>query len=62
MKLFTTKELAADLNKPESTILRWARMRVIPSIQLGWRTRLYDPEAVRAALLKRTVRETELVA
>jgi hypothetical protein len=51
-----TKGLAAELRKPESTVQRWARMRVIPSIRAGWRTRLYDPEAVREALKKLEVK------
>lgn len=51
-----TKELAADLNKPISTVQRWARMRLIPCIRLGHRTRLYDPERVRAALQKLEVK------
>jgi hypothetical protein len=29
-----------------------ARMRIIPSVRLGWRTRLYDLARVKAALLK----------
>lgn len=48
----TTKEMAADLNKPTSTIQRWARTRLIPSMRVGWRTRLFDPDRVRAALQK----------
>jgi len=47
-----SKELAEQMGKPISTIRRWARMRVIPQIRAGWRTRLYDPEAVRRALQK----------
>jgi DNA-binding transcriptional MerR regulator len=57
----TAKELALEYNKPVSTIQRWARLKIIPCIQLGHRTRLYDREAVRRALLKKTIRETELV-
>jgi DNA-binding transcriptional MerR regulator len=58
-RLDTTKEIAARYEKPIPTIQRWARMRIIPSIQLGHRTRLYDAEAVHRAILKRTVHEVE---
>jgi DNA-binding transcriptional MerR regulator len=57
LNLLSTKEMAAEFQKPVSTIQRWARMRLIPSISLGHRTRLFDPEAVRRALLKKTVKE-----
>jgi hypothetical protein len=58
-KLVTTKAIAEEYEKPVSAVQRWARMRIIPSIQVGWRTRLFDPEAVRRALLKKTIREIE---
>ena len=51
----STKELATELGRPVSCIQRWARMRLIPCVRAGWRTRLYDPEAVRIALDKLTV-------
>jgi DNA-binding transcriptional MerR regulator len=60
LNLVNTKGIAAELSKSVPTIQRWARMRVIPSIRVGWRTRLYDLEAVRRALLKRTVHEVEI--
>ena len=50
LKYLKTKVLAAELGVPVSCVQRWARMRIIPSIRAGWRTRLYDPERVRAAL------------
>ncbi|MBA2271364.1 MAG: helix-turn-helix domain-containing protein [Chthoniobacterales bacterium] len=53
----TTKELAKEIGRPVSTIQRWTRMRVIPQIRAGWRTRLYDPSAVRRALEKLSVTE-----
>jgi hypothetical protein len=59
LNLVNTKKMAKQLDKPVSAVQRLARMRVIPSIQVGWRTRLYDPEAVRRALLKKTVRELD---
>ena len=59
LNLVNTKKMAKQLDKPVSAVQRLARMRVIPSIQVGWRTRLYDPEAVRLALLKKTVRELD---
>ena len=57
LNLLTSKGLAAELGRPVSCIQRWSRMRITPSIRAGWRTRLYDPEAVRAALDKLTVHE-----
>lgn len=57
LNLLTTQELATHLRKPASTVRRLARTRMIPSIRLGWRTRLYDAEAVGRALEKLTVRE-----
>src|SRR4051794_23919175 len=55
LHFLTTKQLADQMGKPVSTIQRWARIGIIPSIQAGWRTRLYDPEAVRSALLRLTI-------
>ena len=57
--LLTTEEIAKKYRKPISTIQRWARLRLIPSIQLGHRSRLYDEAAVRRALLKKTVPELD---
>jgi hypothetical protein len=51
--LVNTKTIATEYGRSNAAIMRWARERIIPSIRLGWRTRLYDPESVRAALLKR---------
>jgi len=59
LNLVNTKGMAEQLGRPVSAVQRWARMRIIPSIQVGWRTRLFDPEAVRRALLKKTVRELD---
>jgi hypothetical protein len=59
LNLVDTRGMAAAISKPVSTIQRWARMRIIPSIKAGHRTRLYDPAAVRRALLKRTTRELD---
>jgi len=57
LDFLTTKTLAAELGVPVSAVQRWARMRIIPSIRPGWRTRLYDVAAVKAALEKLTVKE-----
>lgn len=57
LNFLTTKALAEELNVSVSSVQRLARMRVIPSIRAGWRTRLYDPEAVRKALQKLSVPE-----
>jgi hypothetical protein len=56
-KLVTVKVIADEYERPISTIRRWARQRIIPCVQVGWRTKLFDPEAVRRALMKKTVRE-----
>jgi len=58
-KLLSTRQLAAEIERPVSAVQRWARMRLIPSIRIGWRTQYFDPEAVRRALLKKTIRELE---
>ena len=59
LNLVNTKKMAKQIDKPISAVQRMARMRIIPSVRIGWRTRLYDPEAVRRALLKRTIREVD---
>jgi excisionase family DNA binding protein len=59
LDLMTTREVAADIGRPVSTIQRWMRDRKIPYIDVGWRTKLFDPEEVRKALLRKTVRELE---
>ncbi len=52
----TAAQIAEHLGEPLYTIRKWARTRLIPSIRLGHRTRRYDLEAVKAALVKRTVK------
>jgi excisionase family DNA binding protein len=59
LDLMTTREIAADIRRPVSTIQRWMRERKIPYIDAGWRTKLFNPEDVRKALLRKTVRELE---
>ena len=61
LNFLTTKQLADELAVPVSCVQRWGRMRLIPSVHIGWRTRLYDPAAVRVALEKLTIREQELM-
>lgn len=56
MKPLSTKELAGELNKPISTVQRWARMRLIPHMSLGHRTKLYALDKVLAALQKLEVK------
>jgi hypothetical protein len=58
-RLVTTKQIADNYNKPISAIQRWVRQGIIPSIPVGHRTQLFDPEAVHRALLKRTIKERE---
>jgi hypothetical protein len=57
-KLVPTKAIAQEYEKPISTIQRWVRRGIILSIQVGHRTWLFDPEAVRKALLEKTVPAT----
>jgi hypothetical protein len=56
-RLLDTKQMAADIEKPVAMVQRWARMRLIPVVKVGWRSQFFDPDAVRKALLKKTVRE-----
>ena len=49
----TAVELASELHEPVFTIKRWSRQGIIPTIDLGWRTKRFDLASVRAALLKR---------
>lgn len=49
----TAVELASELHEPLFTVLRWSRDGIIPVIDLGYRTKRFDLESVRAALLKR---------
>jgi DNA-binding transcriptional MerR regulator len=55
--LVGTKDIAEEYDKPISAVQRWARMGIIPVVKVGHRTRYYDPEAVRKALLRKTVKE-----
>lgn len=57
LNLTDSKGVAAALRKPVSAIQRWSRMRVIPHISVGHRSKLYDLEAVKRALAKRTIHE-----
>jgi hypothetical protein len=52
----TAEELAVALNEPPYTINQWRRRGIIPTIDLGYRTKRYDLESVRAALLKRQLK------
>jgi DNA-binding transcriptional MerR regulator len=49
----TAKELSAELRQKVFTIHRWRREGLIPHIDVGYRTKLFDLESVKAALLKR---------
>jgi DNA-binding transcriptional MerR regulator len=51
--LRTTKQLAKECRKPISTIQRWTRQGIIPCVELGWRTKFYDRQAVRDALMRK---------
>jgi hypothetical protein len=55
--LVGTKDIAKEYDRPISAIQRLGRLKIIPVIKLGHRTHLYDPEAVRKALLKKTIKE-----
>jgi predicted site-specific integrase-resolvase len=55
IELLTGRELAKAIRFPHRTIQRWTQTGVIPVIYLGHRTLRYDLEAVKAALLKRTI-------
>jgi hypothetical protein len=47
----TGSELAVALNEPLFTINQWRRRGIIPTIDLGHRTKRYDLASVKAALL-----------
>jgi len=55
-RLLTAQELARQWKKPVSAIRRWTRLRVIPHVSVGFRSKYYDPQAVKDALLKRTIK------
>jgi predicted site-specific integrase-resolvase len=55
IELLTGRELSDAIRFPHRTIQRWTQTGVIPVIYLGHRTLRYDLEAVKAALLKRTI-------
>jgi hypothetical protein len=52
----TGEELASALNERLYTINKWRRKGIIPAIDLGHRTKRYDFESVKAALLKRQLK------
>jgi predicted site-specific integrase-resolvase len=52
----TAKELAERLGEKIFTIQRWGRAKVIPVIDLGHRTKRFDFESVKAALLRRQLK------
>lgn len=52
MNFLDTKGLAAALNLKVSTVQRWSRLGLIPVIRMGHRTRLYNLDSVRAAILQ----------
>jgi hypothetical protein len=59
LRLVTTKAIAEEYGRSTGVIMHWAREGIISSLRLGWRTRLYDPEQVRAALVHVWMREAE---
>ncbi|RYD74876.1 MAG: hypothetical protein EOP84_19200 [Verrucomicrobiaceae bacterium] len=55
--LLTAEQLAIELNLPSAhTVKSLTRKRRIPVVSLGYRTKRYDLEKVRAALSKLEVR------
>ena len=52
-KLVKSDELSAMIDMPVSLIRKLSRKNQIPSILLGSRVRLYDPEKVMLAILDR---------
>jgi DNA-binding transcriptional MerR regulator len=53
--LLTGQELAEATGFPHRTIQHWTQTGLIPVVYIGHRTLRYDLEAVRAALVKRTI-------
>ena len=54
--LLTLSELAKALGETERTIKSWQRNRVIPVIDLGWRTKRFQLESVMKALERRELK------
>jgi predicted site-specific integrase-resolvase len=55
IELLTSRELGEAIRFPHRTIQRWTQEGLIPVIYIGHRTLRYDLEAVKAALLRRTI-------
>jgi excisionase family DNA binding protein len=55
MQTVNARELAGQYNVAPTTIRKWARQRVIPSLRPTNRTVRFDPEAVAAALEQKAV-------
>lgn len=55
--LFTAQELASKLRVRLTTVRRWTRERVIPSIRITEKVTRYDYAKVCAALRERGTRE-----
>ncbi len=56
-RLLNTVELAAELNRPVRQIRGLVQAKKIPVLKIGWRTNLFDPDAVIKALLRFEIKE-----
>jgi hypothetical protein len=58
MKLLTKKQLRDALGLSSTRIIdSWIRKRMIPVINAGWRTKLFDLDRVRVALDRYEIKE-----
>jgi len=51
-RLVDTNQLALELGRPVRQIRSFVQAKKIPVLKIGWRTNLFDPDKVRAALAR----------
>jgi hypothetical protein len=51
-RLLDTNQLALELNRPVRQIRSLVHAKKIPVLKIGWRTNLFDPDAVIKALAR----------
>ena len=56
-RLLDTHQLAAELNRPIRQIRGLVQAKKIPVLKIGWRTNLFDPDAVLKALARFEIKE-----
>jgi hypothetical protein len=56
-RLLDTNQLALELNRPVRQIRSLVQAKKIPVLKIGWRTNLFDPDAVMKALARFEIKE-----